>query len=165
LPAAFSRGISVLESRLFHTTDISTTNINDIAAVEQRCFQTPWSSASCAAELSAGGGYVTTCGPDGAIAGYLFYRVIMDEMHIMKVATDRPWRNRQIASRLLKKAVALAGGEGLRKVCLEVRASNLPAINLYSKHGFKLAGKRPGYYNNREDAILMDRDIEEQAPA
>jgi ribosomal-protein-alanine N-acetyltransferase len=149
---------------MFHTAAIATTDIGGIAAVEQRCFPTPWSPASCAAELSAGGGYVTTRAPEGNIAGYLFYRIILDEMHIMKVATDQPWRNRRIASCLLEKAVALARGKGLRQVCLEVRASNLPAINLYAKHGYTRSGRRPGYYDNREDAIIMTRNIENDRP-
>lgn len=153
------------DPRTFHTAVISAVNISGIAAVERRCFQTPWSPASCAAEMSAGGGYVTTCDPEGTIAGYLFYRIIMDEMHIMKVATDHPWRHRHIASTLLEKAVALAGRKGLRQVCLEVRASNLPAINLYAKHGFIRSGRRPGYYDNREDAVLMARDLEEEFSA
>ena len=153
----------MVENREFHTTDICMADVDAIAAVERRCFPTPWSLASCAIELSAagGGGYVTTCGPEGTIAGYLFYRVIVDEMHIMKVATDHPWRNRRIALALLGKAVSLAGRKGLRQVCLEVRASNIPAINLYKKCGFELSGRRPGYYDNREEAVLMTKNIEE----
>jgi ribosomal-protein-alanine N-acetyltransferase len=45
---------------------------------------------------------------------------------------------------------------------LEVRASNLPAINLYRKAGFADIGLRREYYpaeNGREDAILMGRGL------
>jgi ribosomal-protein-alanine N-acetyltransferase len=39
---------------------------------------------------------------------------------------------------------------------LEVRPSNLPAISLYRKTGFREVGRRPGYYDDtREDAIIM----------
>ncbi|MEW6079330.1 MAG: ribosomal protein S18-alanine N-acetyltransferase [Thermodesulfobacteriota bacterium] len=152
------------DPRILHTVPISATDISKIAAVEQRCFQAPWSPTACAAELSAGGGYVTIGGPPETIAGYLFYRIVLDEMHIMKVATDHPWRNRRIASRLLEKTVALAGEKGLRQVCLEVRASNLAAVNLYVKHGFIQSGRRPGYYDNREDAILMVRKLDGKRP-
>lgn len=139
-------------------------NITGIAAVEQRCFETPWSLSACAAELSIadGGGYVVTCGDNGAIVGYIFYRVIIDEMHIMKIATVPSWRNRRIASTLLEKTIALARGKGLRRICLEVRASNVAAINLYDKFAFEQSGTRPGYYNNREDAVLMTKNIEEE---
>ena len=41
-------------------------------------------------------------------------------------------------------------------ITLEVRVSNIPAINLYEKFGFKSLGVRKGYYqNNNEDALIM----------
>ena len=41
-------------------------------------------------------------------------------------------------------------------ITLEVRASNIPAQNLYKKFGFNEEGLRKGYYqDNNEDAIIM----------
>ncbi len=41
-------------------------------------------------------------------------------------------------------------------ITLEVRVSNLPAIKLYEKYGFKSLGTRKGYYqDNNEDALIM----------
>ena len=43
---------------------------------------------------------------------------------------------------------------------LEVRRSNEPAISMYRKGGFRDSGIRKGYYaDNKEDAVLMDREI------
>lgn len=151
------------KARLFHTTAISAANITGIMAVEQNCFKIPWNLAAGAAELAitGGGGYAVTCGNDESIAGYIFYRVIIDEMHILKVATAPPWRKQRIASELLQKTIDLAREKGLRRICLEVRASNTAAINLYQKFEFASSGRRPGYYDNREDAILMSKEIAE----
>ena len=41
---------------------------------------------------------------------------------------------------------------------LEVRASNEDAIRLYEKSGFIKTGVRKNYYENKEDAILYNRD-------
>ena len=39
---------------------------------------------------------------------------------------------------------------------MEVRESNLPAINLYKKYGFSSLGTRKGYYqDNDENALIM----------
>ena len=43
---------------------------------------------------------------------------------------------------------------------LEVRRSNETAISLYHKAGFQDIAVRRGYYrDNREDAILMNKDL------
>ena len=44
----------------------------------------------------------------------------------------------------------------VKYLTLEVRVSNIPAINLYEKYSFKSLGTRKGYYqNNNEDALIM----------
>ena len=42
-------------------------------------------------------------------------------------------------------------------VVLEVRASNAPAQALYRRAGFVVDGRRPRYYPDGEDAVLMSR--------
>lgn len=149
------------DAHSLHTTDISKGNISRIAVLEQCCFQTPWSPSACAAELTfnQGGGFAVTHDDDKTVAGYVFYRVMIDEMHILKIATAPHWRKRHIASTLLQKTVNLARAKKLRRICLETRASNLPAINLYRKFDFEFSGRRPRYYNNQEDAVLMTKNI------
>ena len=151
------------ELRPCRLADIRPAHIHDIAALEQCCFPTPWSPAACGAELgvAGGGGYAAVRDNIAGIDGYIFFRVIIDEMHILKIATDPASRNRRIASALLQKAIDLAREKGLQRICLEVRASNTAAVNLYRKFNFVLSGTRSGYYDNREDALLMTKNIEE----
>ena len=52
---------------------------------------------------------------------------------------------------------------GSRLVLLEVRCTNLPAVKLYEKHGFRQTRVRPNYYSRpSEDGIDMALEI---APA
>ena len=45
-------------------------------------------------------------------------------------------------------------------IFLEVRESNVAAVELYKSYGFVSTGKRKGYYSNpKEDALLMVKDI------
>lgn len=49
---------------------------------------------------------------------------------------------------------------GIKKIMLEVRESNLPAIKLYEKYNMKKDGVRKNYYREPlENAILMSADI------
>lgn len=44
----------------------------------------------------------------------------------------------------------------IKYVTLEVRESNIAAISLYEKNGFKSIGTRKGYYqDNNENALIM----------
>ena len=43
-------------------------------------------------------------------------------------------------------------------ITLEVRKSNVVAIHIYEKYGFKTVTVRKNYYSNNEDALLMLRE-------
>ena len=62
----------------------------------------------------------------------------------------------------MRSAVNESGRRNARKVLLEVRKSNNPAINFYLKFNFKITGDRKNYYSNPiEDAYVMELDISE----
>jgi ribosomal-protein-alanine N-acetyltransferase len=44
-------------------------------------------------------------------------------------------------------------------VTLEVRVSNLAAQQLYQQHGFKIIVTKKHYYENGEDAYLMEKTL------
>jgi ribosomal-protein-alanine N-acetyltransferase len=48
------------------------------------------------------------------------------------------------------------------QICLEVASTNGRAIRLYEKLGFKEDGMRKGYYDGKEDAVLMTYNIIEE---
>ena len=77
-------------------------------------------------------------------------------------AGEVPERRRQgIASALLQRLLELTKDDSLRGYTLEVRVSNLGAIRLYERFGFRRKGIRRGYYtDNREDALIMWRDAD-----
>ena len=48
---------------------------------------------------------------------------------------------------------------GARWITLEVRSTNLHAIRMYERFGFRAIGRRRGYYtDNGEDAVIMWSD-------
>jgi len=60
---------------------------------------------------------------------------------------------------LLELATQLAREHGMQVMLLEVRVSNLRALQLYQRYGFVEIGRRKNYYPvdpfTREDAIVM----------
>jgi ribosomal-protein-alanine N-acetyltransferase len=73
------------------------------------------------------------------------------------VAVDPTRRRQGIARALLGGLLAEAQARDLRLVVLEVRPSNREAIALYESFGFRVTGRRRGYYyDTGEDALIME---------
>jgi len=140
---------------------INHADLEPILVIEQNSFQWPWGRISFEAELDsqtarnyAVKSFESQTG-DRVIA-YAFWRQIVDEMHVLKVAVTPALRGQGIASWLLERCFNQSVDQGARSAHLEVRPSNNPAVELYQKLGFDLVGRRPKYYSDtEEDALLM----------
>lgn len=146
---------------------INQADLDTILAIEQNSFRWPWGRLSFEGELRnhTGCNYVVKTG-EGQIGtqviAYAFWRLVLDEMHILKVAVTPAWRGQGIASRLLKHCFNLSVEQGAVSAHLEVRPSNVPAVELYRKLGFEVIGRRPKYYKDtKEDALLMMKILKE----
>ena len=96
--------------------------------------------------------YYFVCEKNNQIVGYINCWV-SDNTEILNFCVEPLYRKQGIGSMLFDEVEKIAEGV----ISLEVRVSNLNAINFYSKRGFKKALLRKGYYSNGEDAILMVR--------
>jgi ribosomal-protein-alanine N-acetyltransferase len=132
-------------------------DLPQVIAIERRAFPTPWSLAMFVLELSKPSGICLAAIRDERVAGYLVCSRYDRVWHVMNVAVDDRQLRQGIAGALLTKRLEIGVRPG-EQYTLEVRESNLGAITLYERFGFKSAGLRPGYYHdNKEDAVTMWR--------
>ncbi len=130
-----------------------------VAALEALCFHAPW-PASALAMLCGEQGFGLAALENDTVVGYVGLVTVLDEGQFTNVAVHPDHRRCGIADALMEALLAEAAGRGIRYLSLEVRQSNAPAIALYRKHGFAVAGKREGFYANpREAALVMTREI------
>lgn len=81
---------------------------------------------------------------------------ILEEAHITMLAIHPEFQGRGFGQALLWALLKSACDRQLERATLEVRASNLAAVSLYKKFGFKEAGRRKRYYEDTgEDAVVM----------
>ncbi len=93
------------------------------------------------------------------VVGYIGMWLMGPEAHIVALAVALPWRRKGFGQLLLMTALQMAASLGKEEAVLECRVSNLPALSLYEKLGFRKAGVRARYYSdNQEDAYIMVRD-------
>lgn len=91
-----------------------------------------------------------------SLVGFAGGMVVDGELQILKVAVDPAYRRRGIAAELMTRVAEDARNLGANRCSLEVRASNAGAQQLYKALGLKPLGTRPRYYQDHEDALIME---------
>lgn len=98
-------------------------------------------------------------GPVTGPIGFALVRLVADEAELLLIAVRPEQRGKGTGRQLLDYAIEKCFTSGARDMFLEVRAKNIPAINLYKSRKFEVVGKRPGYYRSDKgelhDALTM----------
>jgi ribosomal-protein-alanine N-acetyltransferase len=135
-------------------------HIEQVLEIERASFLTPWSKRMFLDEITSPRAYpfvVTTSETKGEVViSYIILRILLEEVHILNVATHPGYRRIGIASSLLLFALDFAYKKGGILFLLEVRRGNQAAIDLYQKLGFTSWRVRNNYYaDTGEDALIM----------
>ena len=100
------------------------------------------------------------CKQDNQIIGFIIFSPINPEAHILSISVKKEMQSKGIGTLLLNCMLDQCKVMNYKKIFLEVRASNIQAINFYEKLGFSKDAIRNNYYtDNSEDALLMSLSI------
>jgi [ribosomal protein S18]-alanine N-acetyltransferase len=136
-------------------------DLEEVLAIERTSFSMPWSRGAFLYELEQN--RVARCyvvREDGRLIGYICLWEVADEVHITNVAVHPDLRRRGVGRSLLSAVLDDARQRKLRLVVLEVRPSNVEALGLYESFGFRVVGRRRGYYyDTGEDALVMEASL------
>jgi ribosomal-protein-alanine N-acetyltransferase len=94
--------------------------------------------------------------------GMILARVAADEVEVLTLAVAPAARRQGLGTRLLDAAMTQATSRGARVAFLEVSIGNVAARTLYARAGFTPTGRRPRYYADGTDALVLRRTL---APA
>ena len=135
-------------------------DISSIVEIENKTNQMPWSKAQFLSSMEVGH-YSVVMHKDSDILGFAIYSPIIPESHLLNIAIDPAYQGKGLGDKLLQQIILQNRIIGVKTISLEVRVSNLPAINLYEKRGFHKDAIRPDYYSGspKEDALLMSLKI------
>lgn len=143
----------------FQIDPLTPADIPAAAAVEQRAYATTAPHPDLAGELENSLAHyfaLKSLTPPAELVGLAGYWLIAGEMHVITIAIDPRWKRAGLGQWLLLAMLAHTQTHAAEVATLEVRPSNLPAIALYHKFGFELAGRRPRYYpDTGEDALIL----------
>lgn len=140
-------------------------HVADVAALEAAVMGTDaWNGALVADELGRAdrvwwAAYAADpkmpLSAEAPLVGYAGGWVVDGDLQILKVGVDPAWRRHGIARVLLARVADDARNLGARTSSLEVRAANAGAQALYAALGYEVLGRRPRYYSDGEDALIM----------
>lgn len=159
-----------LALELMREADIAT-----IQEIEREIFSTPWPRNAYYRELASRSSahYIVlrqegvverppaynVADLDMSIIGYGGMWRMYDEAHVTTIGVRLDVQHRGYGRVLFAGLVQAAYDMGAKWVTLEVRTSNDNAMHMYETFGFKVIGRRKGYYtDNGEDAIVMWSD-------
>ena len=145
------------------TISIRPASLDDISAIleiENKTNQMPWTEAQFISSMEVGH-YSVVLQEENNILGFAIYSPIIPESHLLNIAIDPAYQGKGLGDKLLQQIILQNRTIGVKTISLEVRVSNLPAINLYEKRGFHKDAIRPDYYSGspKEDALLMSLKI------
>ena len=135
-------------------------HVAQIAQIEKLCFSDPWSENSISSELNSRISLWFVALDGDSVAGYIGSQSVLDEADMMNVAVHPDYRRQGIGEKLVLALAQALTEKGIRGLMLEVRESNVPAIALYEKQGFRQVGLRKNYYRApKENALIMRKEL------
>lgn len=130
-------------------------DLNEISNNLTSDFDEFWNSSILESELKNPFSQYIIAKLNKEIVGFAGVIDTVDQLEITNIVVKKDYRKNGIGNELLTKLITLAKENGKDKITLEVNNTNLAAIKLYEKNGFKNVGFRKKYYNNTYDANIM----------
>jgi ribosomal-protein-alanine N-acetyltransferase len=102
---------------------------------------------------------VLVASQSGVLQGFSIMEFGEETAHLLLLAVQPKKRRLGIGSTMLAWLEKSCATAGIRQVRLEVRAANESARKFYEQRGYRLVGRRAAYYDRREAAVIMGRNL------
>ncbi len=173
--------VSSLALAGLHLRPATRADLPEIWEIERASFSTPWPQEYLEQQL--GEGFIVV-EREGRIVGYAvmgakipsFFarleqrtRALLSghdqhepptTAHILNIAVAPAFRRQNLGKYLVQHMLTYAHRLEAKRIELEVRTDNSPAIALYEKFGFRIQEKISHYYSDGSDAYLMVKSLE-----
>ena len=127
-------------------------DIENVVQIEADAYgQHHWSKSSFYDEMNNNlARYYCAKTQNNKLVAYAGIWNIIDEAHITTIAVKPEFMRKHIGEALIVKILEDCYNNKIKYLTLEVRESNVPAIELYKKYGFSSLGTRKGYYQDNK---------------
>ena len=133
-------------------------HVDQVVDLQNSCFPDGWSKQSLLDGLESSNLKGITAFENDELLGFITYSVNQDFAELNDILVAPKVRRKGVANALMGEFIALLKGQ-TQKIFLEVRASNESAQALYYKWGFSKLSVRKKYYQDGEDALVLQKEL------
>lgn len=136
-------------------------DLTEVAFIESMAYDFPWTAGNFLDSVKSGYDcwILRDAARNNRLLGYFLAMHAVDESHLLNITVDPSCHGQGYGRYMLGKLCTLAREAGMKSLLLEVRPSNVRALEIYLRYGFARIGVRRNYYpapqQKREDAIVM----------
>jgi len=132
-------------------------DIKRVLEIELTSFKDPYPAQILLDIYNLGAGFLVAQ-QDNIIVGYIIFWIRFEtEGHIISIAVDKNFRRQGIGSQLVETTLQIFKKYNVSNIQLEVRVENKSAREFYQDLGFIEKNFTPQYYEDGEDAIVMEK--------
>lgn len=132
--------------------------LDDVLRVEHRAYSHPWSRGNFVDSFEAGY-HLQALRTADTLMGYWVAMEGVGEAHLLNLTVAPEFQGQGYALLMLEALSQWARGRQAQWVWLEVRQSNVRAMHVYERYGYRRVGERKNYYpadpGQREHGIVM----------
>ena len=141
-------------------------DINDIIQINRLCLPENYSFDFFYKILSDFGFACVVAEQDGKVVGYLLSRLEHPfssflgmnpaKGHVISIAVLPQYRRQGLGEEIMKYGIKKLIEQNVNTIYLEVRVSNVAAVEMYKKLGFYIKREFKEYYRDGESAFVME---------
>lgn len=135
--------------------EMTADDISAVEEIERKTFSFAWTLMDFYYEVQRDDSIAIIGEVDGQVVAYACVWISFDEADVANIAVDENFRGQGIGKKLFAEIIRRVKLINVNAITLEVRVSNVAAINLYESFGLRSVGRRKGYYEDGEDALIM----------
>ena len=136
-------------------------DLKRVLEIELTSFDDPYPANVLVDIYNLGAGFLVAQ-EDNIVVGYIIFWIrFEDEGHIISLAVDRKYYRKKIGSQLVETAQEIFKKYHVNNIRLEVRKGNRAARKFYQKVGFVEKTQLVEYYEDGEDAVVMEKLLED----
>ena len=135
-------------------------DLKRVLEIELTSFNDPYPANVLVDIYNLGAGFLVAQ-QDNMVVGYIIFWIRFEnDGHIISIAVDKKYQRKKIGTQLVETAQEIFKKYNVKNIRLEVRKGNRTARKFYQNLGFAERTPVTNYYEDGEDAVIMDKFLE-----